>query len=100
MPPELTEDLPPYRVCMKGTNQPHPRCVALQGEIGVQAVCTVYALRSSPCCEFGLQWKLNQAFFAPGELERCNHARAVWGLPPLELNDFIHEGEVQPVPVG
>lgn len=71
---------------MKGTNQAHPRCVALQGEIGRQATCTIYEQRPSPCREFGLQWEQDQASFAPGELERCNRARAAWNLPPLVSN--------------
>ncbi|MCK6508751.1 YkgJ family cysteine cluster protein [Myxococcota bacterium] len=78
VPTELVEDLPPYRRVMKGTNQPNPRCVALQGEIGKSVHCSIYAQRSTTCRAFPYSW-------ANGEHHPdCDKARARWGLPPLE----------------
>ncbi|MEC7468473.1 MAG: YkgJ family cysteine cluster protein [Pseudomonadota bacterium] len=52
VPTELTEKISPTRVAMKGTNRPQPRCDALQGDIGQQVACGIYAQRSSTCREF------------------------------------------------
>lgn len=87
VPPELTEDLPPQRLCMKGTNQKHPRCAALVGQVGAGAVCTIYENRPSPCREFGVQFVDGCVRGDAAEILRCNHARAAWGLPPLAADD-------------
>jgi Fe-S-cluster containining protein len=73
LPDRLTEQVNSFYSCMAGTNQPSPRCHALQGEIGGAVACTVYEQRPSPCREL-------QA----GE-EKCNRARARHGLPPITL---------------
>ena len=52
IPPELTEKISPSLVAMKGTNQPSPRCVALEGDIGGNIGCSIYEKRSSTCREF------------------------------------------------
>ncbi|WP_181405130.1 YkgJ family cysteine cluster protein [Aestuariibacter sp. GS-14] len=52
VPAELTEKISPTRVAMAGTNQPKPRCVALQGEVGKEVSCGIYPQRSSTCREF------------------------------------------------
>ncbi len=72
VPPALVEPLPPHLVCMKGTRNLPCRCVALRGEVGAEVFCTIYAGRPSPCREFG------------GALDRCDAARALHGLPPLD----------------
>ena len=69
LPDELVEKLTPVMACMAGTNQPSPRCVVLQGQVGVDAHCGRYAQRPSPCHEL-------QAGDA-----RCLKARAHHGLP-------------------
>ena len=69
MPPDRIEQLTPVMACMAGTNQPAPRCVVLQGQVGVDAHCGLYAARRSPCREV-----------QPGD-ERCLKARAHHGLP-------------------
>lgn len=71
VPAELTEPVSPYFVAMRGTNQAVPRCIALKGEIGQAAGCGIYEQRSSTCREF-----------ETGD-ERCQAARARFGLPPL-----------------
>lgn len=74
LPEAMTEPLQRWFSCMAGTNQPQPRCVALQGEIGTAVACGVYAQRPTPCREV-------QA----GD-EQCQRARAKHGLPPLVLS--------------
>jgi Fe-S-cluster containining protein len=54
VPVEMTEPVNDLLQCMKGTNQPHPRCAALSGEIGNNVGCKIYERRSSVCREFGL----------------------------------------------
>ncbi len=83
VPPDLAEDLTPVLSCMKGTNQVHPRCAALIGEIGRGVRCTIYEGRPSPCREFDVEWTGEALRFTQEDLARCTQARAVWGLPPL-----------------
>ena len=90
VPLEFTEDYPPYRLCMKGTNQLKPRCAALVGEVGAAVTCSIYANRPSPCRDFGIQIIDGVAFATREDTERCNHARAVWNLPALAFDDSLH----------
>jgi len=79
VPTALTESLPPHRLCMAGTNAAAPRCIALAGQVGDAAQCTIYANRPSPCREF-------QRHGEDGaDNEACTRARARYGLPPLPL---------------
>lgn len=71
LPARLTEQVSPFLSCMAGTNQPTPRCHALQGVVGERVACGVYEQRTSTCREL-------QA----GD-EKCNKARARYGLPPI-----------------
>jgi len=71
LPETCIEPVTAHLAGMAGTNRPVPRCCALQGEIGRQVSCLVYAARPSPCREL-----------QPGD-EKCNRARARHGLPPL-----------------
>ena len=89
VPPEMTEALPPHLVCMRGTNQHQPRCVALRGRIGDQVSCSIYNLRSSTCREFGFHDEDGYLTILPQDLERCNQARKAWGLEPLQLKQII-----------
>ena len=76
VPSELTEGgFHPHLLCMQGTNQRQPRCVALQGEIGQQVSCSIYAQRPSPCREFEMS--------VNGSNPACDSARAKYGLLPL-----------------
>ncbi len=77
VPESYTEPLTPFLRCMQGTNQKHPRCVALEGTPGEAVRCTIYEGRPSPCREFtqhGEHGVSNDA---------CNRARARFNLPPL-----------------
>lgn len=79
MPEEYVEALTPVYSCMKGTNQKHPRCIALQGEVGQSVSCGMYELRSSSCKEV----QIADA--------QCNKARRAHGMIPLieiELPDI------------
>ncbi|GAB4413661.1 MAG: hypothetical protein OHK0054_02490 [Sideroxydans sp.] len=38
--------------CMKGTDGFPPRCIALEGEVGKQVSCSIYADRPTSCREF------------------------------------------------
>jgi uncharacterized protein len=67
------EQLNAHIASMAGTNRPAPRCCALQGEVGKQVTCLVYAARPSPCREV-----------QPGD-DQCNKARARYGLAPIEI---------------
>lgn len=89
VPPEMTEPVPPFYACMRGTNHPKPRCVALRGRLGDQVACSIYERRSSTCREFGFQLVNGELTISPEDLERCNHARSLCGLPPLKLDNVI-----------
>jgi len=52
VPAELTEQVHRHLLCMKGTNNHPPRCVALRGEVGTQVSCAIYENRPTPCREF------------------------------------------------
>lgn len=80
VPPELTEPATPFLVCMAGTKHLGGRCVALNGEIGREVSCAIYASRPSPCRAFG------------EETERCDEARARHGLPPLRPDQLVEPG--------
>src|SRR5690606_34427090 len=41
-PGRLIEEVPPQLSCMRGSNQPQPRCFALMGEVGSSVRCTIY----------------------------------------------------------
>ena len=71
VPPALTVPVTAQLVRMAGTDASPPRCVALQGEIGVAVACTIYDERPSPCREFDV------------EHPACDRARRLHGLPPL-----------------
>lgn len=62
---------------LRGTDYAQPRCVALVGQVGVNAHCAIYPERPSPCREFAPLAEIG--LFAAA----CNRARAQHGLPPL-----------------
>ncbi|WP_092507633.1 YkgJ family cysteine cluster protein [Xenorhabdus mauleonii] len=77
VPVSRTEKLNDFMRCMKGTNEPRPRCINLCGEIGKSVSCSIYHNRPSPCREFPQAWETNDYN------ENCDRARAAHGLPPL-----------------
>lgn len=76
VPDAMTVPVTGALVRMRGTDE-EPRCVALAGEIGVRAHCTIYSSRPSPCRDFA-----PYAALGIGE-DACDRARARHGLPPL-----------------
>lgn len=68
VPAALTLPVSPHLRCMAGTQARPVRCVALQGEVGRQVSCGIYAQRASTCREV-------QAGDA-----QCLKARESWGL--------------------
>lgn len=77
VPSELTEKLNAFRLFMKGSNGPRPRCIALMGIIGKKVHCAIYERRASICRDFPPSWENNV------HNERCDKARMAWGLMPL-----------------
>lgn len=77
VPAALTETVYSHCVHMAGTARHPRRCVALQGTIGVEVSCTIYAQRPTPCREFA------PAADAGHGDARCADARRLHGLPPL-----------------
>ena len=71
LPEHMVEPLTSVYSCMSGTNQPQPRCIALEGEVGKHVSCSVYEHRSSSCKEV-------QA----GDTQ-CLKARKAAGLIPM-----------------
>jgi Fe-S-cluster containining protein len=82
IPVTMTERLDAHRLAMRGTWARRPRCVALQGAIGVAARCAIYAQRPEPCRALPAAWEHGAA--SP----QCDKARALHGLPPLAPADW------------
>ena len=82
LPAELTVQVGPFRAAMAGTERHPPRCVALEGEIGVAVRCAIHPRRPSPCREFAPSWEDG----TPNP--RCDEVRARIGLSPLTTADF------------
>lgn len=83
VPAELTEKLDPHRLVMRGTQAYQPRCIALEGTIGVAARCGIHPRRPSVCREVPPSWEFGEA--SP----QCDKGRITHGLPPLTPEDWI-----------
>ncbi len=79
VPAEITCQVAPLLCAMKGTDQPRPRCIALQGTIGTRVRCAIYDRRPSVCREVTSSGQNGMANIW------CDHAREIWGLAPLLL---------------
>ena len=77
VPIALTETFGPHMRSMLGTWAREPRCVALQGTVGQDAHCGIYAQRPSACRELRMSWEDG----TPND--QCDRARARHGLAPL-----------------
>jgi len=73
----MTDKLNDFRLVMKRSNGPKPRCLALMGFIGKKVHCSIYAQRASVCRDFPAAWENGV------HNDRCDKARAAWGLFPL-----------------
>lgn len=77
VPVSTTEPLTPTLRCMKGTNQKHPHCSQLLGDIP-GGLCQIYEYRPSPCREL-------EPYDKDGSpTAQCSKARALYNLPPLK----------------
>ena len=82
VPIDLVEDLTSQTRCMKGTSKKHnPTCVALKGNIGEFAYCSIYENRSSVCRKFAASYENGEPNF------RCDEARKKHGLKILRRED-------------
>ncbi|HET6433691.1 YkgJ family cysteine cluster protein [Dyella sp.] len=86
VPAELTSRLDPHRVAMRGTQAGPVRCIALQGQPGVQASCGIYAQRPSVCRAVVPAWEFGQPS------AQCDKARAAHGLALLTPQDWLDPG--------
>lgn len=77
VPEALTVPVTASIVRMRGTDEAPPRCVALDGEIGVGVRCAIYSARPGPCQDFA-----PYAALGIGD-DACARARVRHGLPPL-----------------
>lgn len=93
VPVALTEKRTDLLRSMKGMTGPSPRCVALVGEVGESVRCSIYTLRSSACRDFEPSWVDGQ------RNERCDRARAAWGLAPLEPPVEVEPDDTTPRPL-
>ncbi|MDW7772305.1 MAG: YkgJ family cysteine cluster protein [Desulfobulbaceae bacterium] len=82
VPYELTDHLQTHYLAMKGTDSVTPWCIALKGIIGARVHCEIYDRRSSVCRNFPPSWQNGE------QNDRCDKARAGWGLPPLERDSW------------
>jgi hypothetical protein len=86
VPVDLTEKLNDFRRVMRGTSEKNPRCIALLGTIGQAVRCSIYELRSSVCRDFPVSWEQGV------HNERCDRARAAWGLAPVPEPAGVPDG--------
>ena len=73
MPEHYTEPVTAVYLCMVGTNETSPRCIALEGTIGEHVSCGMYEQRSSSCKEVQIAD------------DQCNKARRAYNMIP-----FVH----------
>jgi len=83
VPPALTEKFDPHRLVMRGTQASRPHCVALEGSVGQQASCGIYAQRPSVCRELHASWEFG------AHSPQCDKARLAHGLTPLGQEDWF-----------
>ena len=77
VPADMTCQVAPLLCAMKGTDQPHSRCTALQGDVGTRVWCAIYERRPSVCREVVPSGQTGSANIW------CDRARAIYGLPPF-----------------
>ena len=79
----LTVKVRPFEIAMRGTEGGAAlRCVVLEGTVGRDVACAIYARRPSPCRALTAAWEHGEP--SP----QCDRARARHGLPPLTPADF------------
>lgn len=86
VPEDYVEKLTPLRAVMRGTNQSHPRCDALIGDVGIAVRCAIYERRPSPCREVNISWNHGKPD------EKCDRARMACGLLPFPSDRQKNDG--------
>jgi len=81
VPVALTEVLDSHQRCMRGTWSKQPRCIALEGEVGRDARCTIYDARPTACRDLRMSWENG----APNP--QCDRARISHGMAPLTRDE-------------
>lgn len=89
-PAGLTARLDAHRVAMLGTFAAPIRCVALRGEVGTDAACSIYPQRPSVCRELLPAWE------AGLPSPQCDRARERHGLAPLRPDDWLVDIGIAP----
>ncbi|KFN50761.1 YkgJ family cysteine cluster protein [Arenimonas composti] len=82
VPEAMTSPLRRHELQMRGTELAPMRCVALAGDIGVDAHCSIYAQRPTPCRELLPAWEGGEPSV------QCDRARERHGLTPLTPGDW------------
>ena len=82
VPVQLTQKITSARLAMRRTTGADPRCIALEGEIGVNVYCAIYPSRSLICRDFSPSW------IDGSPNEKCDQARLAYGLQPLKPEDW------------
>jgi Fe-S-cluster containining protein len=89
VPAHLTEDIAPFYRAMKGSNHQHPRCIAVEGDIGQSSHCSIYEKRPTACRTFAVDFVDGQVIASPEDFERCSQARAHYNLPPIQVDVWL-----------
>lgn len=89
VPVELTETLRLHERAMRGTNQEHPRCIALEADIGHYSRCSIHDRRPLACAQLQASWE----FGVPSA--QCDRSRIAYGLPTLSRADWMGLGEAE-----
>ena len=77
VPIDMTTYLNNTQRFMKGTKGKNPRCIALEGRVGLSVKCLIYENRPSSCRGFNISWKNNIGNFL------CDRSRMFFGLQPF-----------------
>lgn len=88
VPVDMTEKVNDFRVAMRGTSGPQPRCLALLGFVGNKVSCSIYLRRPSVCRDFCASWENGQPH------QRCDQARAAWSLTLLLPGQWDSPGDI------
>ena len=94
MPFELTEPLRTHERVMRGTSQAHPRCIALDAEIGRYSRCSIHDRRPSVCAMVPASYEFGAAS------AQCDKARIAHGLHALTPADWtgVDDASKNPLP--
>lgn len=85
VPADLVAPVRPHVLAMRGTDARAPHCIALDGVVGDQVSCRIYAARPSPCRE--LKASYEDGTHSP----QCDQARARYALAPLRAGDWLSD---------